>query len=526
MRIRLGTAFIVIAMAAAASAQQAQPAPNVPDDHPWVVSVIHSTDLTEVVARMREEQQLRIGVPGSGPQAIYNVTTGLVIDGDGHVITRLVNWNPANKNQTISITSQGVSAPAHLIGVDCATGFAILEAPSLKTAQPANVARPVARGAKVTIYGTDLVLKQASPQTNYQISLAPVITTLQGQVGPDSIYSKARGTLTLVSESFVARYDSSIVTTADNQIIGVAQYAGFGRAYLFPFELLRDVVAKRVIAQRDNVLAGWLGTAGTGLTKLSLDELGSLGVESKAGVIIREVIPQSPAAAAGLAANDVIVMFDDLKVNGEADLRLMLSSSPAGRAVKLHVIRDRQPVDVSVVLGARPFSPPVIEFDPAAQETPDKFQKMVGLEQHYEDLQKVGTIYQSKPPSKERDLGLRNITVQSQETLAELNRLNVNSVAVREEDVDVVFAGGFAGRDMTKQFAASRGAQGVWVSDVRSGSPAGRAGLTANDVILAAQEQETPDCAALLKVLSGAQGRISLKVMHERQPLLIAFDNR
>src|SRR5687768_17528627 len=86
----------------------------------WVVSVVHKVDVHKLIARMRKETNARVGIPGSMPEFIFNVTTGVVIDDNGHIVTRLANLDPEDKNQTISvITNEGASFPAKFVGLDC-----------------------------------------------------------------------------------------------------------------------------------------------------------------------------------------------------------------------------------------------------------------------------------------------------------------------------------------------------------------------------------------------------------------------
>ena len=94
---------------------------------PWVVSVVHTVDLHKFITQISKQQEVRVGVPGSAPQKIVNVATGLVVDDSGHVVTRLAYLDPEDKSPQISVrTSAGATLPARVVGVDCATGFAIL----------------------------------------------------------------------------------------------------------------------------------------------------------------------------------------------------------------------------------------------------------------------------------------------------------------------------------------------------------------------------------------------------------------
>src|SRR5262249_14520728 len=150
------------------------------------------------------------------------------------------------------------------------------------------------------------------------------------------------------SASLLSRNDGSVITTGENRLVGMAQYAGFGRAYVFPAAVLRDKVAKRVLAKRGSVAAGGLGAMGESVAGLPEPELDAIGLPEKNGVLVREVSPQGPAALAGLLPNDVIVGLDTAEVTGVADLSAMLASEPAGESISLRAIRNRQPVEIKV----------------------------------------------------------------------------------------------------------------------------------------------------------------------------------
>ena len=86
---------------------------------------------------MREQQQLRVGVAGTAPRHIYNITTGIVVDSQGHVVTRLANLDPQDKERKLTVTtSDGRTLAARLIGVDFATGFAVLDVALLNITAP------------------------------------------------------------------------------------------------------------------------------------------------------------------------------------------------------------------------------------------------------------------------------------------------------------------------------------------------------------------------------------------------------
>src|SRR5262245_1509693 len=77
-----------------------------------------------------------------------------------------------------------------------------------------------------------------------------------------------------------------------------------------------------------------------------------LGVTVDPGVVVAEVLPGSPAAAAGLARGDVISAVNGLVVLSGAELRDRLQLAADGEEVTLRVTRAAVPADFKARLGA------------------------------------------------------------------------------------------------------------------------------------------------------------------------------
>ncbi|HVG21411.1 MAG TPA: PDZ domain-containing protein, partial [Blastocatellia bacterium] len=493
------TLVLVLTVTGAALAQQPQPArPNQPDS-PWAVSVVHTVDLQKMIQRMREKGKDRIGVPASAPQYVYNVATGLVVDNDGHVVTRLANLDPEDKDQKILITTRdGASFPAQLIGVDCASGFAVLEVSALKVDLP-NVAAAnnLHDGMPVKILSTDVTQRTIPSEGGVKVYLSPMMTSGQGRIGSASVYSQARGALTLLSNSLLSRNDSSVVNTFGNQVVGIAQYAGFGRAYLYPFEYIRDTVAKRVIAKKGNVPAGWLGAKGDSIAQLPESDIGTLGLAGKTGVIVREVVPDSPAAKVGMMPNDVIVGVDNFEVVGAADLSALLMSSPEGRKIRLRTIRNRQPVELDVTLGARPNSEITYSATFIEQHWEASLSPRSQLEKRLEELKTQHRNFLKASASRESTEALREIDLEIRQIYDALRALGPEPpgpVETAKNDKQPNFPdGGFTtepgakglasrlgimGRELTPQLASYFQARGgILITSILKDGLAARSGL-------------------------------------------------
>ena len=72
------------------------------------------------------------------------------------------------------------------------------------------------------------------------------------------------------------------------------------------------------------------------------------------GALVKEIAPDSGSAKAGVKVNDVVVAVDGQDVRSMDDLILLVRRHKAGDTIKLKVIRDGKPVELTVTVGDRP----------------------------------------------------------------------------------------------------------------------------------------------------------------------------
>jgi S1-C subfamily serine protease len=526
--------FILVATSLS-QAQGQQPPVGKGNSWPWVVSVVHAIDSYKMVERLGKEGNVRIGVPGNPPQRLLNIATGLVVDGEGHVVTRLANLEPGDKDEMIIVTlSNGSWVRARLVGVDGATGFAVLDVPSLKMEAPGFAPiNLLSQGMTVRILSAD-VPNPPRADISRQPAIDYLIRQDLGQVVTGSPYAKARGALTLNSSNLLSRNDGSIVTTFDNRVAGIAQYAGFGRAYLFPFEFIRDTIARRVIAKQGSVPAGWLGVKVDDLTQLPEAEFSKLGLGKRSGVIVKEAVPNSPAASGGVKQNDVVVGLGEIEVNSKADLGAALSSLPAGHTVRLRAIRNREKVEIDVVLGPRPYVGHMVAY--LESETPDGSlaAQLDSLRRRLELLRTQHRANSKTPPTQVREVTKRELEIEMMQLMDNIRMLEQQSPPTVAFGADnrgtqdpriVFFDVGFAARDLDRElepqlasfFAISKG---VLVVSVVKGSTSDVAGIKAGDVIVGTYQKGSVTCGELDLSFS-RRGLVSLRILREKKPVVV-----
>ena len=118
-----------------------------------------------------------------------------------------------------------------------------------------------------------------------------------------------------------------------------------------------------------------------------------LHVAADAGAVITEVVPNSPAAKAGLRRDDVITAVDDRPVKGPADLRDAVQKAGPGKEVTLQVVRGKERLAIKATLreGAFGFfvTPGEDRFPTVDVESMvDQGRRIRELERRVEELEK------------------------------------------------------------------------------------------------------------------------------------------
>ena len=93
---------------------------------------------------------------------------------------------------------------------------------------------------------------------------------------------------------------------------------------------------------------GWLGV---GLGEVTAEKVKELKLPAERGVLLGKIVPESPAAKAGLKESDVITEVNGQRIEGAEQFRRMIREIPAGRTAQLTVWRDGRAQTVSVTMG-------------------------------------------------------------------------------------------------------------------------------------------------------------------------------
>jgi len=118
-----------------------------------------------------------------------------------------------------------------------------------------------------------------------------------------------------------------------------------GIGFAIPSNMVKNLTAQMV--EFGQVKRGELGVQGT---ELNSELAKAMKVDAQRGAFVSQVLPDSAAAKAGIKAGDVIVSMNGKPLNSFASLRAEVGSLPVGSTLKLGLLRDGKPLDVSVQL--------------------------------------------------------------------------------------------------------------------------------------------------------------------------------
>jgi serine protease Do len=114
------------------------------------------------------------------------------------------------------------------------------------------------------------------------------------------------------------------------------------------------------------VVRGWLGIV---IQELTPELAEGFGVKEQSGVLVAEVMKDSPAEAAGLKPGDVVVEFGGAPVKDVGELQKRVAAVEPGRATPLVVIRDKARTSLSVKIGEQPGDTAGPIAPPSKEET-------------------------------------------------------------------------------------------------------------------------------------------------------------
>ncbi|AMV39343.1 trypsin-like peptidase domain-containing protein [Planctomyces sp. SH-PL62] len=277
-------------------------------------------------------QNNQFGGPGSG------VGSGFVYDDQGHILT---NNHVIEGAEKITVGfHDGIELPATVVGADDKSDVAVIKVDS--TNYPALLrgdSRKLKVGDLVMAVGSPFELSQsvttgiisATERNNVRINDYESFLQTDAAINPGN----SGGPLVNMAGEVVG-VNSAIVTGGrGNDGIGFA----------IPIDMAQNVADQLI--KDGKVSRSRIGIKLDPLTPVLAKQLGlEPGVK---GILVGEVVDDSPAAKSGLKQGDVIIGWGGETIPSLPAFRLRVASSPAGREVAVEYYRDGERKTATIV---------------------------------------------------------------------------------------------------------------------------------------------------------------------------------
>lgn len=306
----------------------------------------------------------RFGFPRTQPEFVlpqFGQGSGFLIDTEGHILT---NHHVVDDATTVTVVlSNEEKLDAEVLGYSSWHDVALLkvDAASVSGIRPLPLAdsglvKPgqmaVAIGSPHGLENTVTVgVVSGIERTRGGVSSSPIAGMIQTDA---SLTSGNSGGPLLNSSGHVIGINTSIEITSSGP-------SGIG--FAVPINAAKELLPR--FLEGETVARPWLGISGRALSDALAE---TLGIDVTEGVLLSEVLPNSPAADAGLVASsvertlegtqtsvgDIITAVDGVKVTAVGDIVSHFATKQPGDSVTLTILRSGETIEVSVALGEWP----------------------------------------------------------------------------------------------------------------------------------------------------------------------------
>jgi serine protease Do len=307
------------------------------------IEVTMSREVANPLLPFEQDPSLRrfFGVPKMPPkykQEMVGLGSGMILDTQGHILT---NYHVAGSASKIEVVmADGSRHTAKVIGTDPKTDLAVIQI-AVSGALPT-----VTFGDSDRLRVGEWVVAIGAPR-----GLDKTVT--QGIISA----KHRRGIMDPSSYEDFLQTDAPInpgnsggpLLNLYGEVIGVntviASASGGSEGIGFTIPSNMAVYVSRALISHGKVERGWLGIS---ISNVSAPSTGS---QPPRGAQVMDVVKGGPAESAGLKKNDIITRYGDMEITDSSQLQNSVAATPAGRDVRLTILRDGKQKELTVRVG-------------------------------------------------------------------------------------------------------------------------------------------------------------------------------
>ncbi len=310
---------------------------------PSVVNIFTSTRIKTPINPFMDDPRFRFffGDQENSTQESSSLGSGVIVSPDGFILT---NHHVVEAADQIEVAlADGRKASAHVIGSDPETDLAVIKI-ELQGNLPA-----VTFGHPESAHVGDMVLAIGNPFGVGQTVTMGIISALKR----DHLGLNTFENFIQTDAAINPGNSGGALVDVNGNLIGVnsAIYSPNGGSLGIGFAIPATTAKKSMeqIIQTGSVTRGWIGAA---IQELSPELTASLKIDN--GVLITEIVRNSPADHAGIRTGDVLISIDNQPVKNWSAMLEAISNLPPGTMATLKLLRNGSEIVSQVKIGKRP----------------------------------------------------------------------------------------------------------------------------------------------------------------------------
>ena len=301
----------------------------------------------------------RVSGSGNVPEFEQGTGSGVILDGDGNILT---NNHVVGEGRRLVVTlADGTKLTARLIGSDPLSDLAIV-----RVQAPPEKLHPAALGDSDHVRVGQIAVAIGNP-FGLERSLTTGVISAVGRVRPSGMGRRSIPNMIQTDAAINPGNSGGPLLNSSGQVIGINTQiqtaagvrGNMGVGFAVPVNAARRALPDLLAGRK--VQHPWLGISGTAVSE-DLAEEYDLSV--KQGVLVAEVLPDSPAQRAGLrgggrrdpGTGDIVLMLDQREVKAVEDIVSYLDGRNVGDRVTVTYMRDRATHTTEVTLAPWPES--------------------------------------------------------------------------------------------------------------------------------------------------------------------------
>lgn len=276
------------------------------------------------------------------------IGSGVILDTNGNIIT---NWHVAGDAAAISVTIDGQSYDATLVGGDSSSDIAVIKA-DLNGA----TVTPMEIGDSSQLVVGDWVMTLGSPLGLDQSASSGIVSalyrnTLMTGTEGNTLYTN----LIQVDAAINGGNSGGALVDDEGKLVGIntlyangsgaEAFSGIG--FAIPGNYAVDIANK--VIRGEQVTHAYIGLS---CSTVNAQNAQANHLSVSQGAYIAEVKENAPGAAAGLQVGDVITRIGDSQITSADGFILAVRSHAVGDVVDVEFVRNGETQTVSVTLGS------------------------------------------------------------------------------------------------------------------------------------------------------------------------------